>query len=516
MRTGWTLFVGLMVVGLLAGCGAAAAPTEETPSAAYVSAHLATDYEGALDAQSQLVLGMLRLEETPLALTADQARTLLPLWRALQAGTFTDNAEANAALAHIEGVLTAEQIEAVARMRLTVEDRRAWAGEHGIQAGPLGAEGTPGAVRSFGGEQGGEGPAMPGAGFGAADAGGEIPPEIATRRAEFAAMSEEERQALRATMEAGGSRRLGGTAGAQPLRADPLLASLIALLEERAAQASAATPAAATAPPAPTATATPAAAPSATPVATPIPTLTPTATPPQPSVQAQAADQPVVAATAQVSGASAAGATGARFVEIERIPDTDPAPPLTILVDGIQILDNGYYRMTGRVRNDGDVTYERAGVHASFRDSHGVGHGPIDVYVPCPYLEPGASCPFVLEIYPREYVAYHLHPLGQPLGVFYVWRAPAALAVTSVRVSDDGAGHVRVQGTVVNENACGVTHATVTGTLYDGDGRVASVASITVVGDLAPGASAAFDLRIPSVPYARYDVQAQGTQLNAT
>ncbi|MBU0703798.1 MAG: hypothetical protein KKC18_08010 [Chloroflexi bacterium] len=65
-------------------------------------------------------------------------------------------------------------------------------------------------------------------------------PEMATRRAEFGNMSEEEREALRATMQAGGGMPGGpggGTgAGGRPGQFRILLDPLIELLEARPAE----------------------------------------------------------------------------------------------------------------------------------------------------------------------------------------------------------------------------------------------------------------------------------------
>ena len=70
--------------------------------------------------------------------------------------------------------------------------------------------------------------------------GGEMPPEMATRRAEFENMSEEELEAMRATMEAGGGMpggtggRAGGAFGGRQFRL--LLSPLIEMLTLRAAE----------------------------------------------------------------------------------------------------------------------------------------------------------------------------------------------------------------------------------------------------------------------------------------
>jgi hypothetical protein len=217
-----------------------------------------------------------------------------------------------------------------------------------------------------------------------------------------------------------------------------------------------------------------------------------------------------------------------------RIPDTDPAPPLAILVSTIQIEENGYYKVTGMVRNDGAETYGGIGVIATFyeeatpcskrevtrrrrggteetvtvEDCDYNWHGPVKVYAACQLLEPGAECPFSLEIYPKEYVSYMLHPEGTPVQ----YRQPASLALSGVNVSNNGLGYVRITGTATNGNPFTVRDANVAATLIDAAGQIVSVGSILVPGEIAPGASVTFDLRIEHSPYARYELHVQATQ----
>lgn len=229
----------LLVMGMLVGCGGRqAAPASGSAGEMYTSEVLRTDYEGALDAGAQLALGTLKLEETGGAVTPGQAKTLLPLWQALQGGV-TAQAEVNAVLAQIEKTMTQEQLQAIAGMRLTQDDLQAWMEEHGIRPGGVltGTMGTPGP--GFIPPGWGGGTPEPG-GFGGGPWGGGTPlPEMATRQAQFENMSEEERQALRATMEAGGwPGRQGGTPGPRMWRSRGqfmiLLNPLIELLEARA------------------------------------------------------------------------------------------------------------------------------------------------------------------------------------------------------------------------------------------------------------------------------------------
>jgi hypothetical protein len=173
----WTIGLVLaLAVGVLAGCGqeqAAPAPAEESAGETYSSTALDTSYTDALDASTQLVLGTIRLEETGNAVTPEQAKSLLPLWQSLQGGV-TVQAEVNAVLKQIEGTMTREQLTAIAAMQLTREDLQSWMQEQGTSEG-------------FGGSGGG----MPGGG-------------------QFGDLSEEERENLRATMEAGGGGFPGG------------------------------------------------------------------------------------------------------------------------------------------------------------------------------------------------------------------------------------------------------------------------------------------------------------------
>ena len=223
----WTIGLALAsAVVVLAGCGggeAIEAPAEAGDSETYTSAVLDTSYTDALNVSTQLVLGTMRLEETESAVTPEQAAALLPLWQALRGGV-TAPAEVNAVLKQVEGTMTDEQLAAIAAMQLTREDLQAWMQDQGLEFGG-GQELSP-EVR-----------ATRQAEFG----GGEMPPEMATRRAEFENMSEEEREQMRATAQARGGfpggTGAGGRGGAGGRQLNFLLNPLIELLEARAGEA---------------------------------------------------------------------------------------------------------------------------------------------------------------------------------------------------------------------------------------------------------------------------------------
>lgn len=245
--------------------------------------------------------------------------------------------------------------------------------------------------------------------------------------------------------------------------------------------------------PPPTHTPSPTVAPTATesvaPAVTPIPTEAPTETP---------ASQPVQAMSAIRSAPQP--------VELVRVPDTDPAPPFTILVDAIRLHENNRYKVTGTVRNDGSETYERVGVRASFLDDKGNNYLPLDVFCPCLYLEPGAECPFSVGTYGRDLAEYRLHPNGQPVGEYH---QPASLVLSGVNVSNLSIGYVSIAGTVTNANAFTVKDAAIIAELEDASGNIVSVGSAQVLGGMTPGASERFELYIEYEPYSRYQLRVQ-------
>jgi hypothetical protein len=167
-------------------------------------------------------------------------------------------------------------------------------------------------------------------------------------------------------------------------------------------------------------------------------TATVTASPREPTTTATPTASPAAPQKGTVPTRPTAQASAGQAVELTRIADTDPGPPLTIQVSAIRIKENGYYKLTGVVRNDsadesnpGEI-YGGIGVIATFFTDVPPPnyHGPVEVYAPCPLLAPGAECPFSLEIYPRDYVAYHLHPEGAPVE----YHQPASLALSGLNI----------------------------------------------------------------------------------
>ncbi len=171
--------LSLLTAALTAGLIAACSGSEPTPEP-FGMPGLPNGRQGdrfasmELDDTGRLALGTLLLEETDNAVTSDQAARLLPLWRDLQEDAPTEDAELTEALSAIRQELTSDQLSAIEAMDLDGEDFAAWMRENR--------------------DVGNAGP-MP------------------DRAGAFADMSEEEREAMRETAEAGG---FGGRARGTP------------------------------------------------------------------------------------------------------------------------------------------------------------------------------------------------------------------------------------------------------------------------------------------------------------
>jgi hypothetical protein len=235
---------------------------------------------------------------------------------------------------------------------------------------------------------------------------------------------------------------------------------------------------------------------------------TPTAPPQEPTATATSTAVPQKG-TSPTSPAPLPPA--AQPVELTRLEDVDPGPPLAIEVSTLGIKANGAYKLTGTVRNDSadgnhPQVYGGVGVLATFYTgapppNH---HGPVEVYAACSLLAPGEECPFSLEIYPRDYLSYLLHPKGAPVSY-----QPASLVLGKLSARHDNFGYVHIAGTATNGNPFAVRDAYIYGTLKDAGGQIVSVGMTLAQGEIAPGTGVTFDLRIEGAPYVRYEVRAQ-------
>jgi hypothetical protein len=146
----WTLLaIVLSLAILLAACGDApslesdmgstpapgqAAGTPE-PQVVASSGTLTEDYEDALSLRNQLAFGTLQLNDTPNAVTAEQAVKLLTLWQALKVlseSSTTAPEEMEAVQNQIAATLEPAQVASIAALQLTNADLQAYYVEIGI------------------------------------------------------------------------------------------------------------------------------------------------------------------------------------------------------------------------------------------------------------------------------------------------------------------------------------------------------------------------------------------------
>ncbi len=175
------LFVAFLVVALAACSGTQ--PTQAVQGGNQASqpnsgAVAGTPSAASLD--SKLAAGTLKLEGTSLAVTAAEAKQLLPLWQQLQSlntnGT-PSASDTQAIYQQIESDMTADQIQAIQQMSLTQSDLQSLMQAEGIQATPgsgfnggsfptLSAEQRATRAAQFQGQTPGSGGGRGGGGFG--------------------------------------------------------------------------------------------------------------------------------------------------------------------------------------------------------------------------------------------------------------------------------------------------------------------------------------------------------------
>jgi len=99
----------------LAACSTASAGSQSA----------ATSNTKSYAGQAELIVGILKLEGTDQAVTANQASQLLPLWevmKVLAASDTSAQAEIDAAFRQIKDTLTPGQLQAITAMKLTQQD----------------------------------------------------------------------------------------------------------------------------------------------------------------------------------------------------------------------------------------------------------------------------------------------------------------------------------------------------------------------------------------------------------
>lgn len=120
----------------------ATACTFRMPWSAQTAQSSETDQAGL---ETKLAIGTLMLEDTDLAVTAEQAKQLLPLWKAVRSLSSSDTvsqAEIQALYDQIQEAMSAEQIRAIQTMEITPQETQALMQKLGIEGGGFMAGGS--------------------------------------------------------------------------------------------------------------------------------------------------------------------------------------------------------------------------------------------------------------------------------------------------------------------------------------------------------------------------------------
>jgi hypothetical protein len=170
-----SILVVLPLVLVLAACASIQLPWAQSTSTQNQTNPAANIADQPVE--NKLALGTLNLEGTDKAVTATQAKTLLPLWKAVKSLSSSDNtsaAEMTAIYQQIQEAMTAGQIQVIQGLNLSPTEMQALMEKYGVQlpqGGPGNQSGstaaTPGANRSSNNSAGGGGE-FPGGGPGGA------------------------------------------------------------------------------------------------------------------------------------------------------------------------------------------------------------------------------------------------------------------------------------------------------------------------------------------------------------
>lgn len=158
------IFLTLFSILALTACG-----TSRSAQPGAGSAPQGGPDAGALSSAAQLIVGTLKLDGAPQAVTAEQSKELLPLWQTLLVLANSDTAadqEKEALITQIQETMTAEQMQAIQAMNLTRADMATIMQQQGPAMGNSqnGGQNSTGRGEFPGGGPGGGG--MPGGGPG--------------------------------------------------------------------------------------------------------------------------------------------------------------------------------------------------------------------------------------------------------------------------------------------------------------------------------------------------------------
>lgn len=133
----------LLVLVALAACSSLKLPgTTSAQAASNTQGQQRNNFDPSkMTVEQKLAIGTLKLQDTPNAITADEAKNLLPLWKAVKslgASNTSSADEVTALYKQIEDTMTPAQIDAIKTMTWTQTDMTALFQKYGIQQGNFG------------------------------------------------------------------------------------------------------------------------------------------------------------------------------------------------------------------------------------------------------------------------------------------------------------------------------------------------------------------------------------------
>ncbi len=143
-KTSISILLGAVIGALLlVACsgvqlpGTTASSTSQTGQASQTGQPNGGPNFANMSLEEKLSIGTLKLEGTDKAIKADEAKTLLPLWKAVKtesSSTTASSAEVSALYKQIEEAMTADQLKAIKDLTLSGTDMQALMTQYNIQA----------------------------------------------------------------------------------------------------------------------------------------------------------------------------------------------------------------------------------------------------------------------------------------------------------------------------------------------------------------------------------------------
>jgi len=128
------------IADIVAATHTAQAPVATETASAASAITLSTDYENSVAVPMQLMIGILKLEDTELAITSTQAESFISLLTFLQdlsTNTSATQEQIDSLVEQVQSILTEEQITAIANMHITQDTVMELMRQQGMTRGEL-------------------------------------------------------------------------------------------------------------------------------------------------------------------------------------------------------------------------------------------------------------------------------------------------------------------------------------------------------------------------------------------